>query len=600
MKKNDKYYEVSKFWLDIEKYQSDSEILKLVTIQKIINNFIKIITNQDIPAHFSEKTGPSFTDKKEIIISAEPDKLDKIIGLALHEASHVFETDFEIYDNSKMVKYNDLLKKYSDNTKLFFKDLFELKNYIHLFYNFVEDLRIDTNTINNNPGYKGYVEIRYNDFFESKDNIKLIKSKEFRDETWESYKFRVINIINPVANLKALKGLEEINEILAVDNISRLKNSGDSLNLAVDIFSIIEKYCNKIKEEKENRSKSYSNKNSKLIKDQENTIVHKIQKKKLNKQTVSKVNSLVNIKLEQKLIKLPNEENYSHEFKVLIIKQINNQFILDDPFEIFLYKYNNANEKEIIIKEGLALGEKLASKLIIRNIEKNEICSFKQRGKLDSRLLHTIPFNDKIYYTSIQEKFNDIYLRFSLDGSGSMRGKKWNRTAKTVLAICSACLKLTGIRIVVDFRVTGTVNDEFTPIEMIVFDSAKESINKLIFVFNRFNSGSGTPEGLCFNSIINDIEETNENKESIFINFSDGMPAFLDYKGKLAAEHTKKIVAKIRRKGVKIQSYFISGSEMGFDKYLFTEMYGKDAIFCNIEELNTLAESLNKLFTKGF
>jgi len=594
-KKDDKYFKVSKYWLDIDKYQSDPNLLKLVSIQKIISNFVKIINKKDIPAHFSEKTGASFTDSKEIIISAEPQKLDKVIGISIHEASHIKKSDFKVYDDPNANSYFELIKRYSKN-QVFNEELFELKNYIHHFYNLFEDFRIDTETINENPGYKGYVDIRYQDYFEDEEIKKLIKSKSFRDETWQSYKFRVTNIINSEFDLKVLKGLQEISDKIDIGNISRLKNSLDTLNLAVDVFKIIEKYCDEIKEVKKTQSSSNNQKNKEIIIQQENNINHRIIKKKVNKQTAKSIEGILHTNINIKEISF---DPTIPEEKVIIINHITDQFIENDPFNLF-HKNKNLKHKELIIAQGKNIGERLASKLQIRNIERNEICSFKQRGKIDKRKLFSASYDDHIFYQEIKNQSNDIYIRFSIDGSGSMLGSKWFLTIKTVLAICYACLKIKGIRTVVDFRITSNIDGEDHPIILTVFDSSYERIEKLIKIIKVFEPMFGTPEGLCFASILNEIEGKNQNKDSFFINFSDGMPMYKHYGGQLALDHTKKMILKIKQKGIKVLSYFIYNYLDQSIKQNFIQMYGKDAHFCNLDELNSLARSLNKFFTKGY
>ena len=68
---------------------------------------------------------------------------------------------------------------------------------------------------------------------------KGLKSSEHRDETWDSYMFRLINITNSNRDLKALKGLKQIWNLLDLKNISRLRTSNDALEVAGQIYMII-------------------------------------------------------------------------------------------------------------------------------------------------------------------------------------------------------------------------------------------------------------------------------------------------------------------------------------------------------------------------
>ena len=80
----------------------------------------------------------------------------------------------------------------------------------------------------------------YDKYFHSNVVDKGLKSSEHRDETWESYMFRLINITNKNRDLNALKGLRKIWNLLDLKNISRLRTTDESLELAGKIFMIIQ------------------------------------------------------------------------------------------------------------------------------------------------------------------------------------------------------------------------------------------------------------------------------------------------------------------------------------------------------------------------
>ena len=69
-----------------------------------------------------------------------------------------------------------------------------------------------------------------------------------------------------------------------------------------------------------------------------------------------------------------------------------------------------------------------------------------------------------------------------------------------------------------------------------------------------------------------EIEPASNDKDSYFLNFSDGMPMFgnddIDYHNDTAIDHTKKMVDEIRNRGVKIISYFI-GDEYDRESFYF-------------------------------
>jgi len=96
-----------------------------------------------------------------------------------------------------------------------------------------------------------------------------------------------------------------------------------------------------------------------------------------------------------------------------------------------------------------------------------------------------------------------------------------------------------------------------------------------------------TPEGMCLNILNSYIPNSSYYLDSYLINMSDGFPTFESskfvYKGENAILDTAKAVTNIKKKGVKVLSYFIETetnniklSELIKD---FRIMYGKSASF---------------------
>ena len=79
------------------------------------------------------------------------------------------------------------------------------------------------------------------------------------------------------------------------------------------------------------------------------------------------------------------------------------------------------------------------------------------------------------------------------------------------------------------------------------------------------------------------------------------MPTFLDYKDEKAILDTARVIKNIKKGGVNILSYFIQGEHNSY-KYdaenNFKRMYGKDASFINIDNINEITKTLNKLLLK--
>jgi hypothetical protein len=84
----------------------------------------------------------------------------------------------------------------------------------------------------------------YDKYFNDKLIDKALLSDEHTDETINSYMFRIINLHNKNTQLSALKGLREIYRLVGLNKISRLVNSKESLDVAIEMFKVILKYIN--------------------------------------------------------------------------------------------------------------------------------------------------------------------------------------------------------------------------------------------------------------------------------------------------------------------------------------------------------------------
>ena len=110
---------------------------------------------------------------------------------------------------------------------------------------------------------------------------------------------------------------------------------------------------------------------------------------------------------------------------------------------------------------------------------------------------------------------------------------------------------------------------------------------------------------MCLNALNEFIPNSSYYLDSYLINMSDGYPTFeatkgLKYKGKEAILDTAKAVKNIKKKGVKILSYFIQSQTTVFkEKELnknFQIMYGKEASFIDPKNINEVTKTLNSLF----
>lgn len=104
----------SSYWMDEEIFHDVEQdtpqeetrvnlnrIIRLAAARRAVANFVNILTNRnDIAVRYSSGK-ESYTDGKQIVISADddPKNFDVMVGLALHEASHVLLTDFSFLTN---------------------------------------------------------------------------------------------------------------------------------------------------------------------------------------------------------------------------------------------------------------------------------------------------------------------------------------------------------------------------------------------------------------------------------------------------------------------------------------------------------------------
>ena len=118
--------------MDLKEFDDEDPVF-LAQTQKGITNFVNILCGKPIPVEYA-LTGDSMTDGKTVYISAniKEDTIDYIVGLALHEASHVLLTDFGYLNHNKG---SVLKRQYNIPDK-------DLENVFTLI-NFTEDKRID-------------------------------------------------------------------------------------------------------------------------------------------------------------------------------------------------------------------------------------------------------------------------------------------------------------------------------------------------------------------------------------------------------------------------------------------------------------------------
>ena len=252
----------SDFWLNKEAiYQYipkggceefSMDLIQLASYRRIVSNFVFILTHLDIPVQFcsQEKSTLNFTDGRIIHLSASIRKksdFDWSVGIALHEASHIMLTDFNLVERTFSVIPIPIpapLKKQAKEKNLSEKNIARVCKWV---WNYIEDRYIDSYIFKEAPGYRGYYKAMYEKFFNNPIISKGLKSSGFRKRNLVSYEYRVINLTNPDTDLDALPGLRQIAELIDIENIFRLSKTSERLDLAYRVAEIVIKNIKKQK-----------------------------------------------------------------------------------------------------------------------------------------------------------------------------------------------------------------------------------------------------------------------------------------------------------------------------------------------------------------
>ena len=626
-----------------EPQKKQKNYIQLAGHQRAIGNFVRIVSGKDIPVRFMTR-GDSYTDGKTVTIGANVSEktFDQSVGLALHEGSHIAFSDFKALENA-------MYHSWLDDKPHHFKDFF--KNMI----NYVEDRRIDTIVFKSSPGYKGYYHTLYSKYFNHKTISKGLASAEYREVDFDSYLFRIINFTNSATDLTALPFLDKIYKIVDLKNIGRLQGTSGAIEVAKNIceiiFPLIEAGAEKQEQEQgdgedsedqdgesqesQSAGQGQGQDGEETSDDQESKGVNpdsdapmspssssNSNPQPLSPQMKKKLDNLVQKEMDlldgktpkTKLSKRDQQitdtvaksgatleqggDSQIGKTKVVLIPKFTRELIDSGAFN---FTYNGTwglEARNTVINEGLRLGTLLGKKLKVRGEERELIFTRQRSGKINKRLISELGFgNSDVFSQSRIERFNKANLHLSIDGSGSMSGKKFDRAMTSAVAICKAAEMAGNIKVVVSFRFT----QDDQPIVLIAYDSTKDKIQKIKSLWPTLGVAGTTPESLCYDAMMSSFLQTSNADDNYFINYSDGSPWFSNsdayYYGDNAANHCKKIVKGMRNRGVKVLSYFISEyGASGNTKRTFEMMYGEDASFINPSNMMEVAKTMNKMF----
>ena len=640
MNKTDFWYNDNKFDAltgeSIQLDKSESAMHK-AGLLRAVSNFVNIVTGESIPVRFNTKDS-SFTDGKQVVIGGNiSDKnFDHVVGLALHEGSHCKLTDFNVlqelcFQNTYFMdngnKPNTRTQAYMSKYKLSFSDAkWEIERVVKDLLNVIEDRRIDMHIFKNAPGYKGYYQAMYDKYFNARVIDKALKTNQKTELSLECYMFHVVNITNKHRNLDALPGLRDIWNAVDLKNINRIKNTTDALEVAFQVFDIIEanlpapqnqeqeqesdsncendNECENNTEQSNEETEGNCSQNitpgqeptQKLSSKEESKLRNAIQKQtEFNRGKIKKSNLGKAIAKKAEIIASePVTEYQSTEYgtikpvPVTVIEKITMKLIDTDAFDCF-YKYGSGEGRQAeYVNRGLAIGRALGNKLQLRNRESIETSVRQRKGKIDGRALARLGFDDPaVFAKTIITQNPDENIHITIDASGSMSGNRIQNTLTASAAIAQALKMTTNMHLTVSLR----SEQDNKPLVVIIYDSKRDTINHIRKTWQYIYCSSLTPESLCFNAISKYLKPN-----TTIINFSDGMPYSQGaYYGWQAVEHCKREVNRWKNAGHTVLSFFIKSSYDSTTPSQFSEMYGKEsARDIDVTNIIKLARELNK------
>ena len=605
------YINNSSFWLSDNFLNDDIDVLtgevskdntahliRLASYRRAIANFVNLVTGKDIPVTFNQR-GDSYTDGERVVISANLNEkdFDSAVGLALHEGSHIKLTNFDTMKDlmhsasqvipmtiKKMIKD----KYYSDRDDNDARWM--VQNYIvskvKMLLKIIEDRRIDNFIFTSAPGYKGYYHALYNKYFNDKSIDKALASKEYRELTWDSYMFRICNITNENRDLNALPGFMNIWNAINLRDIDRLKNSDEALEVAFDVFRIVERNlptptdsdcedgncedtecCSESMKgdcENGNESKTPEGQSNddgskaeggeakkssggqrggctptddlpelsngqrmkvrKAIKKQEDFLGGDVKKKKITKADYKKLQSL--------------EESGSE------IKEVGKDYES--------YYHSKGGTTDVIVIKNFSqrvIDSGNISNIVARSWEhdelQNNINAGLRLGRMLGKKLKVRSEERNTKFTRLESGKIDKRLIASL-GFGAERiftqtmCDKYNpanihlsidasgsmsgsKWDKTQIAV-TAIAKAASMIDNIHVQISYRTTQNQVPLVLMAYDSRTDNVNKIQRLFKQLSHGGLTPQCLCFEAIKDIMVQSSTNMDSYFINFSDGEP----------------------------------------------------------------------------
>lgn len=729
----------SDFWLDRNLWDDDdtkladiaggssketdvSRLLRLATMRRAVGNFVSILSGQNVPVIFSSGK-ESYTDGKQVVISAEddPGKFDPMVGLALHEGSHILLSNFgflagirniqtildysrapfrwqtknSVYEVSQLDSDDMVLNRlfpqslkelltpwpWEYNAESNYTQLRQIIDDLCFLMNVLEDRRIDLHVYKNAVGYRPYYDALYTKYFFTQEIGKNLRfNPEWRKVTVDNYLKHILYCIHPQADHDALPKLKDILRRMDLRNIDRVgyipmeadgifnyeKNRPlfetkvpqfhetpmlwqEACHLYVEILKVVglsqqqteqqQSQSNNQQPANEGGSNDLPNMDHGLPQ-QEDLQPRPVQKDvkgkgknqqevdgKFNEQKANRemeiAKKVMNGTLNKKKLKKSEREAVDAmdsadalmvEFEghgipkgsCMVTRKVTDAMLSQDWF-IFGRSWTSPKYLEAI-SAGKRMGQILVHRLQVRNDPMMTKQIRLPQGNLDRRMLAQLGMDiTSVFQKSRVDQHRPAMLHLTIDASGSMAGKKWEKVLTVATALAYTSTKLRNVDCVISIR-----GGDDIPMVCVLFDSRKDQFSTFYRFMQKIAPNGSTPEGLCFAATMDLILENTQTHDVYFINFSDGEPSFsykcsthkygFGYFGEIATKHTAAMIRTMREAGVKILSYFIDDTDRYSNttsaRRLFKLMYGENATYVNVQNAGEVIFTLNKLLLK--
>lgn len=340
----------------------------------------------------------------------------------------------------------------------------------------------------------------------------------------------------------------------------------------------------------------------KKIKAQKDFLNGDIRKSKLSKKENEDVEA---ISESDSSIETVGEDWVNGGIQAIIVRKMTRSLMESSTFPLTHYTkrlMKEGSDTHLMkhVERGISLGTMLGKRLQTRSEARETVFNRQKVGKLDKRMVSSLGFgNENVFFSREIDQYKKANLHISIDASGSMGGDKWQTTMVNVVALAKAVDMISNLNIQISFRTTTEVGGRELPYVVIAYDSRKDKFSKVKSLFQYLEANGTTPEGLCFEAMMDEFVPVSTDMDSYFMNISDGEPYFNGYSGEVAAKHISKQMSKLQSMGIQILSYFVSDSSYGREGRagaIFKASYGKAASFIDVTNMVEVAKTMNRMF----